>query len=154
MQVNSTWNMWVLSKSSLKWFPHSQYMISLLLIRGIPIESLYQQFPANFTLEIRVWIFQNYRDCRYTCNPHKFEFPALWFPRRDPVNPCKHLQCAFYFCFYCCFSIFTSLTFYCILLLLLLFFHRHPSGWRMFPDRPLPVSSNCATAPWLSWGWP
>ena len=96
MQVNSTWNMWVLSKSSLKWFPHSQYMISLLLIRGIPIESLYQQFPANFTLEIRVWIFQNYRDCRYTCNPHKFEFPALRFPHRVPVNPCKHLQCTIY----------------------------------------------------------
>ena len=34
----------------------------------------------------------------------------------------------------------------------LLFFHRHPSGWRMFPDRPLPVSSNCATAPWLPEG--
>ena len=30
-----------------------------------------------------------------------------------------------------------------------MFFHRHPSGWRMFPDMPLPVSSNCATAPWL-----
>ena len=26
-----------------------------------------------------------------------------------------------------------------------LFFHRHPSGRRMFPDRPLPVSSNCLT---------
>ena len=37
---------------------------------------------------------------------------------------------------------------------LLLFFHRHPLGRWMFPDRPLPVSSNCATAPWLSWGWP
>ena len=29
-----------------------------------------------------------------TCNPHKFEIPALWFPRRVPVNPCKHLQCS------------------------------------------------------------
>ena len=85
----------IVSKSSLKWFPHSQYMISLLLIRGIPIESLYQQFPAIFTMEIRVWRFQNYRDCGYTCNPHKFEIPALWFPRRDPVNPCKHLQCMY-----------------------------------------------------------
>ena len=81
------------SKSYKKWFPHSQYMISLLLIRGIPIESLHQQFPANFTMEIRVWRFQNYRDCGYTCNPHKFEIPALRFPRRPPVIPCKHLQC-------------------------------------------------------------
>ena len=32
---------------------------------------------------------------------------------------------------------------YCLFsALLLLFFHRHPSGQRMFPDRPLPVSSN------------
>jgi hypothetical protein len=67
----------IVSKSSLKWFPHSQYMISLLLLRGIPIKSLYQQFPAIFTMEIRVWRFQNYRDCGYTCNPHKFEIPAL-----------------------------------------------------------------------------
>ena len=36
--------------------------------------------------------------------------------------------------------------------MLLLFFHRHPSGQWMFPDRPLPVSSNCATAPWLPEG--
>ena len=45
-------------------------------------------------MEIRLWRFQNYRDCRYTCNPHKFEIPALWFPCRVPVIPCKHLQCA------------------------------------------------------------
>ena len=44
-------------------------------------------------MEIRAWRFQNYRDCGYTCNPHKFEIPALRFPRKDPVNPCKHLQC-------------------------------------------------------------
>ena len=31
------------------------------------------------------------RDCRYTCNPHKFEIPAFGFPRKDPVNPFKHL---------------------------------------------------------------
>ena len=45
-------------------------------------------------MEIRVWRFQNYRDCGYTWNPHKFEIPALWFSRRVPVNPCKHLQCS------------------------------------------------------------
>ena len=67
----------IVSKSSLKWFSHSQCMISLLLIRGITIESLYQQFPAIFTMEIRVWRFQNYRDCGYTCNIHKFEIPAM-----------------------------------------------------------------------------
>ena len=44
-------------------------------------------------MEIRVWLFQNYRDCRYTCNLHKFDIPALRFPRKDPVIPCKHLQC-------------------------------------------------------------
>ena len=32
---------------------------------------------------------------------------------------------------------------------MLLFFHRHPSGWGMFLDMSLSVSSNCATAPWL-----
>ena len=37
--------------------------------------------------------FKNYRDCGYTCNPRKFEIPALWFPRKVPVNPWKHLQC-------------------------------------------------------------
>ena len=37
--------------------------------------------------------FKNYRDCGFTCNPRKFEIPALRFPRRVPVNPCKHLQC-------------------------------------------------------------
>ena len=31
-----------------------------------------------------------------TCNPHKFEIPALWFPYKPPVNPCKHLQCIVY----------------------------------------------------------
>ena len=44
-------------------------------------------------MEIRLWRFQKYRDCRYTCNPHKFEIPALRFPCRVPVIPCKHLQC-------------------------------------------------------------
>ena len=72
---------------------YSRLRISILLIRGIPIESLYQQFPAILTMEFRVWRFQNYRDCGYTCNPHKFEIPALWFPRKDPVIPCKHLHC-------------------------------------------------------------
>ena len=41
------------------------------------------KFPYNFC-----------GDCRYTCNPHKFEIPTLGFPRKDPVNPCKHLQCS------------------------------------------------------------
>ena len=36
--------------------------------------------------------FKNFRDCGYTYNPHKFEIPALGFPHRDPVDPCKHLQ--------------------------------------------------------------
>ena len=46
--------------------------------------------------------FKNYRDCGYTCNPRKFEIPALRFPRKVPVNPCKHLQCTFFFtvCFF------------------------------------------------------
>ena len=51
-------------------------------------------------MEIRVWRFQYYRDCGYTCNPHKFEIPALLFPCRVPVNPCKHLQCTKVFFFY------------------------------------------------------
>ena len=51
-------------------------------------------------MEIRVWSFQNYRDCRYTCNPHKFKIPALRFPCRVPAIPCKHLQCSFHFQFF------------------------------------------------------
>jgi hypothetical protein len=47
-------------------------------------------------MEIRVWRFQNCRDCRYTCNPHKFEIPALPFPCKVPAIPCKHLQCKYY----------------------------------------------------------
>ena len=49
-------------------------------------------------MQIIVWRFQNYRDCKYTCNPHKFEIPALRFPRKDPVIPCKHLQCTVLHC--------------------------------------------------------
>ena len=40
---------------------------------------------------------KSYRDCGYTCNPHKFEIPALRFPCRVPVIPCKHLQCNSFF---------------------------------------------------------
>ena len=50
------------------------------------------KFPANIIMEIRVWRFQNYRDCGYTCNPPKFEIPALRFPCKVPAIPCKHLQ--------------------------------------------------------------
>ena len=28
-----------------------------------------------------------------TCKLCNSEIPALRFPRKDPVNPCKHLQC-------------------------------------------------------------
>ena len=31
-----------------------------------------------------------------TCNPRNFEIPALWFPRKSPAKPCKHLQCGTY----------------------------------------------------------
>ena len=86
----------IVSKSYKKWFPHSQYMISLLLMRGIPIESLYQQIPCKYYNGNQSVEISNYRDCGYTCNPRKFEIPALRFPRRDPVNPCKHLQCTDY----------------------------------------------------------
>ena len=41
-------------------------------------------------------LFFDYKDCGYTCNPHKFEIPALQFPRKVPVNHCKHLQCIHY----------------------------------------------------------
>ena len=47
-------------------------------------------------MEIRVWRLQNYRDCGYTCNPHKFEIRVLQFPCKVPVIPCKHLQCTTY----------------------------------------------------------
>ena len=47
-------------------------------------------------MEIRVWMFQNYRDCRYTCNPHDDYMHVtgntLW--HRDSLHFLwgKHLQ--------------------------------------------------------------
>ena len=49
--------------------------------------------PANITMEIIVWNFKSTGIAVYTCNPHKSEIPALRFPNRVPVIPCKHLQC-------------------------------------------------------------
>ena len=37
---------------------------------------------------------ENYGDFRHTCKPCNSEIPALRFPRKDPINPCKHLQCS------------------------------------------------------------
>ena len=59
------------------------------------------KFPANIIMEIRVWKFQNYRDCRYTCNPHDDYmhvncyrehfatqgFPALFMAKKFAVYP-------------------------------------------------------------------
>jgi hypothetical protein len=38
------------------------------------------------------YLLQKLQGLRVTCNPCKFEIPALRFPRKDPVNPCNHLQ--------------------------------------------------------------
>ena len=51
------------------------------------IKSIYKKSTPFFIY------FKNYRYCGYTCNPGKFEIPALKFPCKVPVNPCKHLQC-------------------------------------------------------------
>ena len=66
-------------------------------MQGIPIVSLYNKFPANIIMEIRVWIFQNYRDCRYTCNPHDdyMHVTGNTLRHRDSLHFLwgKHLQC-------------------------------------------------------------
>ena len=53
--------------------------------------------PANIIIEIRVWIFQNYRDCRYTCNPHDdyMHVTGNTLRHRDSLHFLrgKHLQC-------------------------------------------------------------
>ena len=56
---------------------------------------------------ISTWVLCNvrHRDCWYTCNLHKFETPALWFPCRVPVIPCKHLQCTYLLFFECWFDL-------------------------------------------------
>ena len=65
------------------WNPRKNYReIWKILIKGIYKKST-----------LFLIYFKNYRYCRYTCNPRKFENPALQFPRKVPVNPCKHLQC-------------------------------------------------------------
>ena len=50
-----------------------------------------RQFPRKIHKQ---YTYTIYAECRYTCKPCNFEIPALRFPRKDPVNPCKHLQCA------------------------------------------------------------
>ena len=57
----------------ITWFPHSWYMISLHI--------MYNKFPSSITLEIRVWRFQNYRNCGYTCNPHNIYVHIIVFKR-------------------------------------------------------------------------
>ena len=48
------------------------------------------------TMEIRVWGFQNYRDCGLHAIPINLKFPHSNFPINPPVNPCKHLQYTFW----------------------------------------------------------
>ena len=58
---------------------------------GIPVNQIpFKYYNGNQSVKI-----SKLQGLRVTCNPHKFEIPALRFPRKDPVNPCKHLQCDF-----------------------------------------------------------
>ena len=70
------------------------YMFSLHLLQGIPVVSLQNQILCKYYNRNQSVDISNYRDCGYTCNPHKFEIPALRFPCRVPAIPCKHLQCS------------------------------------------------------------
>ena len=71
----------ITKKQIITWFPY-------IYCGESPQYPCKIKFPANITMEIRVWRFQNYRDCGYTCNPHKFEIPALRFPCGVPPIPC------------------------------------------------------------------
>ena len=67
---------------------------SLLRLHGFLLTWLFFQSLKNPRKQRTLCIcFKNYKDCGYTCNPRKFEIPALRFPHKDPVNPCKLLQC-------------------------------------------------------------
>ena len=78
------------------------YMVSPWLINGFPTSNMrytysipLNQIPFKYYNLNQSVGFKSYRDCGYTCNPHKFEIPAPWFPCRVPVIPCKHLQCTY-----------------------------------------------------------
>ena len=66
----------IVSKSYKKLFPHSEYMISLLLIQGIPIEYLYQQIPCNFYVEIKSVGISKLQGLRVY-----MQSPKIWTPR-------------------------------------------------------------------------
>ena len=84
----------------ITWFPRNWYMISLHLIRedclvlsdlmwGIPVNQIpFKYYNGNENVGI-----SKLQGLQVTCNPRKFEIPELWFPYKDTVNPCKHLQC-------------------------------------------------------------
>ena len=54
-----------------------------------PTVSLYNISPALFSGFPLIFL----QALHVTCKPCKFEIPADSFPRKVPVNPCKHLQC-------------------------------------------------------------
>ena len=59
---------------------------------SIPVKSKSLQFlHGNQNVEI-----SKLQGFWATCNPYKFEIPTLGFPRKDHLNPCKHLQCSDY----------------------------------------------------------
>ena len=101
-----------------KIFPHKKYgetqcrtrvpcNMHVIIIRIACIPTI----PAIFDINTLCWLlistldydflfkflYNFCGDCRWTCNLLKFEIPALGFPRKDPVNPCKHLQCEQYY---------------------------------------------------------
>jgi hypothetical protein len=84
----------------ITWSPHSWYMISLHLMWGIPIVSPVNQIPFKYYNGNQSEEISKLQGLQVTCNPHKFEIPALRFPRKYPVNPCKHLQCIFFRSFF------------------------------------------------------
>ena len=56
---------------------------------SIPVNQIpFNYYNGNQSVEI-----SKLQGLRVTCNPYRFKIPALQFPRKDPVNPCKHLQC-------------------------------------------------------------
>ena len=66
---------------------------------SIPHSIPVNQIPFKYYNENHSVAISKLQGLRVTCNPHKFEIPALRFPRKDPVNPCKHLQCSSQFNF-------------------------------------------------------
>ena len=89
--------LWVTGKPCKRYQWKTLISVGTLLLQGycreIPAVSLKQHTPYSY-----YWFWLNIlQGLLVIHNPCKFEITAVCFPRKSPVNPCKHLQCTSYF---------------------------------------------------------